>query len=368
MAWAHALAMVIAAGRWAPPAAGPEVPDAVVTAAASPTTARFGVLAPGEPAWGAQLQAILGDLHAQCVRVNVHLDGGGAGYTAFLAAGLDVVLTCANRDPDDVDTTFGTLAAWPKAGFPYRSEAAYRQRIHDLLQPALPYLAGGRALWLQCENEAIDASQQPGAVYWRGTEDDYLAQLSALAAEARAVSPAIRVVSTSFASETLAAASDPFNARHQAALAWIGALLAAGSYDATDLHFYGCPDDIAAKIAAVRQLLPPGKAWISTENGGPDPRCPATPYTWAADPVRFEQVQAEQLGERLNACAAAGGSVCLYFSLFDLLGEASIFQHLGLLDPSVEPPREKPAYAAFQSFIAERSPHVRRHLSRTVAP
>lgn len=84
----------------------------------------------------------------------------------------------------------------------------------------------------------------------------------------------------------------------------------------------------------------------------PDSRCPTTPATWQQDPARFEQLQAEQIPERLGACVDEGGSVCLWFSLYDARGEAEVFRHLGLLDQSVIPPRKKPAYDAFQAFAA----------------
>ena len=324
---------------------------------------RFGVLGPGEHVWGPEMLSALGDLGAACVRINVNLDGGGQGYTIFLAAGFNVVLTCANRDPGDVDTSYGSLQAWPNAGFPFVSKSAYQQRIHDLLSPALPYLVVGRQLWVQCENEVVDASFKSTARYWRGTADAYLRQLDALFEEVRAVSPSILVVASSFASETLDAGIEPAHVNHDAAVAWVTKVLAQGQYDAGDLHFYGCVDDIATKAMWVKSLLPKGKLWISTENSGPDSRCAGTPLTWDQNPTLFEQNQAQQVASRLSACTDNGGSLCLYFSLYDLLGEVAAFAHLGLLDPSWQPAREKPAYAAFKAFTSAHTWRVRRHLS-----
>ncbi len=59
------------------------------------------------------------------------------------------------------------------------------------------------------------------------------------------------------------------------------------------------------------------------------------------------------MSARLNACTRAGGAACLWFSLFDLKNEVDVFNHLGLLDPRQTPPRAKPAYAAFKSFVAQ---------------
>lgn len=72
--------------------------------------------------------------------------------------------------------------------------------------------------------------------------------------------------------------------------------------------------------------------------------------------VQFEQTEAQEVPNRLSLCANGGGAVCLWFSLFDLRGEVDAFNHLGLLDSSVVPPRKKPAYGAFQSFVAQQTP------------
>ncbi len=66
----------------------------------------------------------------------------------------------------------------------------------------------------------------------------------------------------------------------------------------------------------------------------------------------FEQSQAVQVPERLQACADNGGTVCLWFSLFDLPHEGSVFSHLGLIDQSSSPPRHRPAFDAFREFVA----------------
>jgi len=91
--------------------------------------------------------------------------------------------------------------------------------------------------------------------------------------------------------------------------------------------------------------------WISTENGGPDFRCKSTPTSWKDNLPAFEQEQAREVPLRLSVCAANGGEVCLWFSLFDLKKASDIFSHLGLLDQDSNPTRKKPAYAAYQTFL-----------------
>jgi len=102
-------------------------------------------------------------------------------------------------------------------------------------------------------------------------------------------------------------------------------------------------------------FLPAGQpiSWISTENGGPDFRCKATPVSWKDDLAQFEQEQAKQVPLRLSACLGNGGSICLWFSLFDLKNSDDVFSHLGLLDQDATPPRKKPAYDAFKAFVTK---------------
>jgi hypothetical protein len=118
---------------------------------------------------------------------------------------LDVVITFSNADPGNVDTTFGTPQQWPGAGFPFRSRAAYQQRVRETLLPLVPYLDTGRRLYAQAENEIGEASiltatELNGATvdtkYWRGTTDQYLIQVSAFYEAVRAVDPRIVVVPT----------------------------------------------------------------------------------------------------------------------------------------------------------------------------
>ncbi|MBI3952207.1 MAG: hypothetical protein HY314_17295 [Acidobacteria bacterium] len=104
---------------------------------------------------------ILTDLGAGRVRVNGHLDGKKGDVKPVLEAGINLVITFNNADPSNIDTTYGTPAEWIHAGFPFRSKAAYQQRIREELMPLLPYLATGRQVWVQCENEISDASANP---------------------------------------------------------------------------------------------------------------------------------------------------------------------------------------------------------------
>ncbi len=294
-------------------------------------------------------------LDAQWVRVNTAMDGDDPDFAGFLASGRNLLITLKNRDPANVDTTYGTLQQWPMAGFPFRSRAAYQQRLADILTPLLPYLAQGRQIWVQAENEIGDASLATDSIFWRGTTDQYLTLLAAFSEEMRTLSPSLVVVMTSFASPNLEVAIDPANPKNAYQTGRMTKLLTQGQYDAADGHFYGCAETMASRIGWLTSHLPPGKLWIASEISGPDSACPTTPHTWRENQAQFEQLEAQQVSVRLSACANAGGSVCLWFSLFDLTGEIDEYNHLGLLDPRVTPPRQKPAYAAFQAFVASRA-------------
>jgi len=311
---------------------------------------RYGVMVSGavrDPAVVAPLR----DLGVRWVRVNVPIGEAQPDVRMFLDAEVNAVLTIVHRDRSNLDTTYGTPTQWPKAGFPYRDRATFERELRDLLAPLVPSLDAGRRVWVQCENEIGDASIAKQSAFWRGTTDQYLTLLAACRHAARAVDHRFVVVMSSFASESLDAALDPANPRHGYAASRLEHMLRDGSYDAVDLHFYGCVDSIAAKVAWVDARRHDHTDWISTENSGPDPRCPQTPISWRRDLARFERVEAQQVPGRLRACVENGGAVCLWFSLLDLKHEVDTFNHLGLLDPRVSPPRHKPAYDAFRRFV-----------------
>ncbi|HEY3131541.1 MAG TPA: hypothetical protein VGL91_18945 [Acidobacteriota bacterium] len=312
----------------------------------------YGVLASGDNAARPDVVNYVTDLGASWVRLNLLLDGQDQNFKLFLDAGINLVLTTTHRDASNVDTTYGTLSQWPNAGFPFKSRSTYQQRITDVLAPVLPYLASGRQLWVQCENEIGDASVSADSKYWRGTTDQYLTQLQALYEVVRSINPAVRVVLTSFTSESLDAVLDVNNPRHDYSSTRLSKLLTQGQYDSADLHFYGCAEDIPAKAKWVKDHMPAGKLWIATEDGGPDYRCPSTPLQYQQNPTKFEQIQAQQVPLRLKSVTDNGASISLWFSLLDLKGETDVFNHLGLVDTYSTPSRKKPAYDAFKSFAA----------------
>ena len=333
--------------------------------AGGPPARRFGVHVGGVPEAGQVVRA-LQQLDSSWARVNDHLDGHSPDLTAYLRSGIDLVVTFNNADPQNSDSTYGSPSRFPGAGFPFRSRERYQTRVREALAPALPFLRRGRQVWAQCENEIMDAKLNPRSRFWRGTLDQYAAQLEAFAAAVHAVDPSIPVVLTSVASRTLDALIEPSNPGHADATRFVTRLLSSPRYDAVDLHFYGCVEDIPAKVAWVQSHLPAGRRWISTENGGPDDRCRTTPHAYADDPSRFEQAQARQVPARLAACADRGGAVCLWFSLFDLRGEETAFAHLGLVDiaGAARGPargrgsigrgdaRRKAAFDSFREFVA----------------
>lgn len=301
-----------------------------LNAAAFADSGKFGVIIGGQGKVPNIIE-ILKDLDVSWIRINNHLDGKGADISQFLEAGFNVVVTISNRDPKNLDTTYGSAEKFSHGGYPFKSKPAYQSRIKELLTPLVPYLKKGRRIMAQCENEISDASLNKKARYWRGTVDQYLTQLQAFYEAVRSVSPEIPVVLSSFPSEGLNIVMEPNSPRFRLANKLYTIMLTKGKYEVVDLHFYGCPEDIPAKVQWVKQHMPSDKRWISTENGGPDFRCQETPTPYEKDPKRYEGIQAKQVSQRLSACSDNGASVCLWFSLIDLGREASVFTHMGLL-------------------------------------
>jgi arylsulfatase A-like enzyme len=320
---------------------------------ASPGSSQFGVFVGKQNTENPQYVQAVKDLGATWVRVGFHLGVKNQDYIQYLSAGINVILTVANEDPANIVTTYGTPQQWPNAGWPFKSKDLYEQEIRSALQPAQVYLKQGQKLWVQADNEVTDAAVHPAYLYWRGTDDQYLVELQALYEAVKSVDPNIPVVLNGISSETLAILGDPKNKNYPFFKTEVSRYLTEGKYDVVDLHFYECVESIPAKIATAKQMMPAGHPfnWISTENGGPHPNC-KTSVSWRQNLAQFEQMQAQQVPARLSACVNNGGSICMWFSLFDLLKAADAFSHLGLLDPSTNPPTQKPAYAAYKLFVA----------------
>src|SRR6267142_2477946 len=235
---------------------------AMLVAEATPISAatRFGVHFSGEgPLHDHPEIAVAAE--ASWVRLNLTLSPSDQNYIPFLAAGLNLVLTITNRDPSDIDVTYGTAQQWPKAGFPYLSRTAYQERIRTLLAPAIPYLTAGRQIEVQCENEVGDVTLNANSSFWRGDTAQYLLQLSVLYEAVRTLSSSLVLVLTSFASESLEAVINPLDPRYLAITTRFARMLSEGKYDAADLHFYDCVESIPAKVAWVVAHLPAGKVW-----------------------------------------------------------------------------------------------------------
>jgi hypothetical protein len=322
--------------------------------AIAPGSNRFGVFISRYETASPEVVNAVKETGAAWVRINLDLGPHSQDYSPYLASGINVVLTICNQDPSNIITTYGTLQDWSFASFPFKSREKYMEQVRISLQPALPYLQKGQQVWVQAGNEIFDASNYPKNYYWRGTDEQYLTQLEAMYDAVKSVDANIPVVISSFSTELLDVLIEPHNPNHADFTDHVTTLLTKGKFDAVDLHFYGCAADIPAKVSAVRNLMPQGRQllWICTENGGPDFRCSRTPVSWKQDLAGFENLQALQVPVRLSLCADNGATICLWFSLYDLKNSPDIFSHLGLLDQDTNPPRKKPAYAAFTAFVA----------------
>jgi len=314
---------------------------------------QFGVYVSTSAATSQDTVSTVQQLGAGWVRLN--LATSDQSYVTYLAAGINVVLTVLYREPANIVTDNGTPQEYIAASFPFKSKAQYQQNIRTFLQPALKYLKSGRQVWVQGGNEIADATVVTKSPFWRGTMEQYLAEQQALYEAVKSVDPDIPVVQAGLQSETMDVLLGKKGPGYASAVKYMNALLVPGNYDAVDLHFYGCVEDIPGKVKAIKALLPAGHTvpWISTENSGPNVECKATPISWSQDLTEFEKVQAQQVPARLSACVEQGGTVCLWFSLFNVKLGSDAFNHLGLLDEDTTPPRQKPAYAAFQAFVPQ---------------
>jgi N-acetylglucosamine-6-sulfatase len=324
--------------------------------ASAPSPNRFGVFV-GRLDTIAALDAVNAaqQLGVGWVRTNGDVGDTSPEYISYLKAGINVVLTVRNRDLSNITTNYGTPKEWVGASFPYQSKAKYQQEVRALLQPSLSHIKSGQKVWVQSGNEIFDASVTAKSLYWRGTMDQYLDQQQALYEAVKSVDPDIPVVLAGISSATLDELINQNDPGHKFAVNYVTEMMTQEKFNAVDLHFYGCVEDIPAKVEAVKKLLPAGKTvpWISTENGGPEVACKSTPVSWSQDLVQFEKLQALQVPARLSVCAEQGGSICLWFSLFDFKSSTDVFNHLGLLDQATTPPRKKPAYDAFVAFLAQ---------------
>lgn len=311
----------------------------------------YGVIA-GKNASDSSVMNILKDLGVTWLRVNYNFSGvKNPDLAVLLENDFHLVVTFNYNTTSNIDTTYGTLTEWPAAGFPFSDETKFRRDIQDALQPVLPYLDKGQLVYAQIENETADASLVPTAKYWRGTVAQYKRQLTAFATAVHGLDKRFQVTVAGIPTTELDAVIQTSNAKHDEAVKHLTALFSPTTYDAVDLHFYGCVSDIAAKASWAKAHIRNGTRWISTENGGPDSRCASTPTAYDQNPSQYLQAEAQQVSQRLSACAQNGGAACLWFSLFDLTGEASVFAHMGLLTRD-NPPQQKQAYGTFKSYVA----------------
>lgn len=339
--------------------------------------------------------AFIGELGASWVRVNSTINGKTSNnFVKFLDEGINVIITLTHRDPNNSvqDLDYGTVSTCPNGGFPFIDEQSFKDSVQTAISLAVPYL-DTRQVWVQAENEVSDASVNSdnvtdvcmkGGKYWHGTTDQYLTNLKALHDAVKELDPRMKVVMSGFTSQALDSVigDSSVDYRYDYQYSRLTKMFNSPndtSYDAVDLHFYACADDIAAKAQWLKDHLPAGKLWITTENSGPNVNgdiigidrttgksqyreCPeylgergteALPW-WQTDLAAFEAEQANQINVRMNACANNGGSICLWFSLFDLDNEVDVFNHLGLLDKDdIDPTitNRKPSFYAYQDFI-----------------
>jgi len=152
--------------------------------------------------------------------------------------------------------------AWVFPSSPAKDPAAYTAFVRRVVEHAK-----GRVRYFQAETEPNNP------FFWSGSADDYAAQARLFYKAVKDADPQAQVVLGSSDGLFDPTGADPFPGQ-AANLAFLARLLAGaqGAFDLFDLHLYGDPYTIPARVAAVRQAMRAAGAdrpVIATEYGGP---------------------------------------------------------------------------------------------------
>ena len=181
---------------------------------------------------------------------------------------LDAYLAQIER-PDEAMLTIGAAspwatrnAAWVFPSSPARDPAAYSAFVRDVVLHAK-----GRIRYFQSENEPNNR------FFWAGSADDYAAQQRLFYQAVKAADPKAVVVLGASDGLFDPSGTDPFPCQ-DADIAFVARMLAGTqrAYDLFDLHLYGNPYTIPARVAAVRAMMRAAggeKPIIASEYDGP---------------------------------------------------------------------------------------------------
>lgn len=178
-------------------------------------------------------------------------------YLAQIDRPEDATLTIASASP------WGTRNhAWVFPSSPAADPARYAAFVRDLVTHV-----HGRIRYFQAENEPNNA------FFWAGSADDYAVEQRIFYRAVKAADP--KAIVMLGASDGLfdPSGADPFPGQDKDMAFW-GRVLkgTAGAYDLFDLHLYGNPYTIPARVAAVRAMMRAAggeKPIVASEYSGP---------------------------------------------------------------------------------------------------
>ena len=268
-------------------------------------------------------------------------------FSRVLTEGYGLWLTLHHRDRSNVADTL-LFDASERGSFPPADTSMYKDLVQQNLQPLVDLLQSqgkNPADWLvvQFSNEVMPSDVLPPSPkrFFHGTSDEYLDMLALTYRAVKSIDNTIPVAFGAISSGQLEAILDfqtnP-NDTAQKIVEWNDRLLREGKFDWADIHLYHKIDSIPAKVAWVRERWD-GPLAVS-EDGGPDESTGAV-YT--------EELQAQELPDRINTTLAAGVDRVFWAFLRDLdIPGDRLAQTLGLLAKDY---RFKPAFSAYRDVI-----------------
>ena len=178
-------------------------------------------------------------------------------YLAQLRSPEEAILTIAGASPWATRTK-----AWVFPSSPATDAGRYAAFVGEVVRHAK-----GRIRYFQAENEPNNA------FFWAGSADDYAARQRLFYQSVKAADPKAKVILGGSDGLFDPSDADPFPGQDKD-MAFVGQVLRAvgKSYDLFDLHLYGNPYTIPARVAAVRQMMRAAgieRPIIAAESSGP---------------------------------------------------------------------------------------------------
>lgn len=305
-----------------------------------PSTDRWGAVGEGKDP---RVFDALSDLGVGWVRIAEYRLGEHHHDLARVTrAGFGLWLTLSHRDAENVADP-RAIERTRRGGVPPRDGERFQELVRATVEPVVrDLLARGKepSAWLvvQVENEVLPTDVLPPdrpQRFWHGTGAEYLSTLALAYDAVKSIDWSIPVAAAGLSSEMLA---ELVAGRHAPLTTWGERLLQEGRADWMDVHLYHRPDEIAAKVAWVRERWSGPIA--GTEVGGPDPDSGST---------CTDDAQAADLDARLRATRDAGVDRLFWSPLYAGGQMEDRFRPMGLITTDG---RRRPAFERYGTWIS----------------